>query len=210
VGGFTASEPGGRLRVGVVVEPGDPSVVFDSLAAELLDGTGAVAGRWLAKDASVLPVVGAIAAAPGTYRLRVVALDKSGRAGSAETEVEARLVQVGPLSLGSLLLGLSRANGFVPRLEFGSEPTAVASFDIYGGTGGERVTATLDVALTPGGPAVVSVPLTLTRASASRIVALGAVPVGALPPGDYVIRGTIGLDDGTTGRVIRTLRKVKQ
>jgi hypothetical protein len=38
-------------------------------------------------------------------------------------------------------------------------------------------------------------------------VATGAVPLGALPPGDYVVRGVVRLEDGTTGRVTRTLRK---
>lgn len=32
--------------------------------------------------------------------------------------------------------------------------------------------------------------------------------VGALPPGDHVVPGINTLEDGTTGRVMRTLRKV--
>jgi hypothetical protein len=34
------------------------------------------------------------------------------------------------------------------------------------------------------------------------------VPLGALPAGDYIIRGIIRLQDGTIGSVVRTLRKV--
>ena len=51
-------------------------------------------------------------------------------------------------------------------------------------------------------------PLALTRADDTRVVATGTVPLGALAPGDYVVRGVIRLEDGTTGRVVRTLRKV--
>jgi hypothetical protein len=138
----------------------------------------------------------------------VVALDTSGRPGAAETVVEAGLTIVGPLSLGSLMLGVSRSEGTRPQLEFGSEPTAIASFDIYGGAAGLRMSATLEVARDPEGPPLVTLPLTLTRADEGRVVATGAAPVGALPPGDYVVRGVIRLDDGTTGRVMRTLRKV--
>ena len=29
-------------------------------------------------------------------------------------------------------------------------------------------------------------------------MATGAVPLGALPPGDYVVRGVVRLEDGTT------------
>jgi hypothetical protein len=48
----------------------------------------------------------------------------------------------------------------------------------------------------------------MTRASDTRVIATGTVPLGAMPPGDDVVRGIITLDDGTTGRVVRTLRKV--
>ena len=58
------------------------------------------------------------------------------------------------------------------------------------------------------GPAIAALPLALTRADETRVVATGTVPLGALAPGDYVVRGIIRLEDGTTGRVVRTLRKV--
>ena len=47
----------------------------------------------------------------------------------------------------------------------------------------------------------------LPVADEGRVVATGAVPIGALAPGDYVVHGVIRLEDGTTGRVTRTLRK---
>jgi hypothetical protein len=40
------------------------------------------------------------------------------------------------------------------------------------------------------------------------VTATGSVPLGALPPGEYVVRGVVRLEDGTIGRVTRTLRKV--
>jgi hypothetical protein len=92
----------------------------------------------------------------------------------------------------------------------GSEPTARASFDIYGGTAGQRLSATLEISRDLDGPAIAIVPLALTRADDTRVVAAGTVPLGALAPGDYVVRGIIRLDDGTTGRVVRTLRKVSK
>ena len=94
------------------------------------------------------------------------------------------------------------------QLEFGSEPTARASFDIYGGTAGQRLSATLELSRDLDGPAIAAVPLALTRADDTRVVATGTVPLGALAPGDYVVRGIIRLEDGATGRVVRTLRKV--
>jgi hypothetical protein len=206
--GFTVREPGGRLRVGVLMEPIDPAALLDSVGAALVEGDGRIVARWFASETIGRPLLGAMSAPSGTYRLRVAAIDKAGRAGAAEDVIEVGLAPVGPLSLGSLMLGVSRDNGVSLQLEFGSEPTAIASFDIYDGQAGMGLSATLEVARDPDGPALVALPLTLARADQSRVVATGAVPLGALTPGDYVVRGVVRLEDGTTGRVIRTLRKV--
>jgi hypothetical protein len=131
-----------------------------------------------------------------------------GRTGAAEEDIEAALVPVGPLSLGSLMLGVSRSGTTTPLLEFGSEPTAIAYFDIYGGAAGLPLTARVEVARDLEGPALVTLPLALTRADAGRVLASGTIPLGALPPGDYVVRGVVRLESGETGRVARTLRKV--
>lgn len=205
--GFTARESDGRLRVGVVVEPVDDGAQLAAVGAVLVDH-GEVTARWVAGDTLGRPLIGAMPAAAGTYRLRVVAIDTAGRIGAAEDVVEVGLTPLGPMSLGSLLLAISRHDILVPQLQFADEPTAIASFDIYGGAAGMRMTAVVEVARDREGPAIVTLPLALVRADEGRVVAKGAVPIGALPPGDYVIRGVIRLEDGATGRVTRTLRKV--
>jgi hypothetical protein len=207
VGGFTVREADGRLRVGILVESGDPAIEFGSVGAILVAGDGAIVGRWFARDASERPLLGAIAAPAGTYRLRVAAIDAAGRAGAAEDDVVAGLTTVGPLSLGSLMLGVSRPEGMRLQLAFAQEPTAIGSFDIYGGASGMKLSAALEVAREVDGPAIVSGRVALARADDTRVVATGPIPLGALPPGDYVVRGVVRLEDGATGRVVRTLRK---
>ncbi len=208
VGGFTLRDPDGKLRVGVLIEPSDAAVTLTSAGAILIDGNDRVVTHWHARDATERPLVGALAAAPGTYRIRAAAIDSSGRAGAAETVIDAGLTQVGSLSLGSLLLSVSRSGMTALQLQFGTEPTARAAFDIYGGTEGQRLSAILEVARDLDGPPIAALPLALTRADATRVVATGTVPLGALAPGDYVVRGVVTLEDGTSGRVVRTLRKV--
>jgi hypothetical protein len=207
-GGFTVRDGDGKLRLGVVVEPAEPGVSFTSAGAILVAGDGQVVSHWFAKDASERPLLGALAAEAGTYRLRVAAIDSAGRAGVTEETIEAGLVSVGPLALGSLMLGISRGGSATPLLEFGSEPTAMAYFDIYGGDSGLALSARVEVARDTERAAVATLPLALTRASASRVVASGTLPLGALPAGDYVVRGIVRLESGETGRVFRTLRKV--
>ncbi len=208
VDGFTVRDPDGKLRVGVLIEPADSTTQIASAGAILIDTTSRVVTHWNAKDATERPLLGAMTAAPGAYRIRAAAIDSAGRPGVAETDIDAGLTQVGGLSLGSLLLGVSRSGVTSLRLEFGSEPTARASFDIYDGAAGQRLSATLEVSRDLDGPPMAAVPVALTRADDKRVVATGTVPLGALAPGDYVVRGIVRLEDGTTGRVVRTLRKV--
>ena len=208
VAGFTVRAAGGKLRVVAVVDPVNPAASLASVGAILVDNAGRVAARWLAKDASVRPLLGVMEVPDGTYRLRVAAIDTAGGRGAAEDDVDTRLTPVGTLSLGSLMLGVSRGGGMQLQLEFGAEPAAIASFDIYGGAAGMGLSTALEVARDLDSPPLVSLPLSLARADETRVVATGAVPIGSLPPGDYVVRGVVRLQDGTTGRYIRTLRKV--
>jgi hypothetical protein len=208
VGGFTVRDPDGKLRVGVLIEPVDPAASVTSAGAILIDGNGRIAARWNATDAAERPLLGAMTVPAGTYRVRAAAIDVMGRRGASEVEIEVALPQIGALSLGSLLLSASHGGTTSLQLEFGAEQTARASFDIYGGSAGQRVSATLEISRDLDGPAIATLPVALTRADESRVVAAGTVPLGALPSGDYIVRGIIRLDDGTTGRVVRTLRKV--
>lgn len=154
-------------------------------------------------------MMGAMRVAPGRYRLRVAAVDAAGRAGAADYRFDASLTSVGQLSLGALVLGLSRDGQMIPKLEFSSEPSALASFEIYGGAAGTAVTALLEVARTIDGAPLVSVPLAIQAQSEGRYLAIGTVPLGALAPGDYAVRGVLRLENGTSGRSIRTLRKIR-
>lgn len=209
VAGFTMQGQDGKLKVIAIAESGDPSAILSNAAVALVDSMGRVVAQSTARDAAEIPLASALLVEPGTYRLRVAATDTSGRFGTADTEVVAQLMPAGPLALSALVLGLSRDGELTPRLEFGSEPVAIGSFEVYGpATAGMRVSAVMEVARTVDGPPIVSSRLTLERAADERLVATGAVPIGALPAGDYVVRGTIGIEDGPSGRVMRTLRKV--
>jgi len=206
---YTLGAPDGQVQVAILAEPEDRTLAISAAGAVLVTDDGMVVARWSAVDAGVSPLMGAMRVPPGRYRLRVAAVDGAGRGGAADYRFDASLIPVGALHLGGLVLGLSREGQLLPRLSFADEPAALASFEIYGGVEGMAVTAFLEVAASIDGPAIVVVPLALQAQGDGRFLALGTVPLGALPPGDYAVRGSLRLGNGVTGRTIHTLRKTR-
>jgi hypothetical protein len=200
---------GGQIRILTLAEPVEPDVRFGSLVAALFDRDGRVVANFVAQtsDLQRALVVGGVTAPPGAYRLRVAAIDTTGRSGTADYEVDAALAATGPLKISSILLGLSRGGTFVPKLQFEAEPVVIGYVEMSGAPVGAKVTATLDLADAPNAPARIAVPLTIEAGASGRYVGKGALPIGALPPGDYIVRVMIGLDGHPMTRVVRTLRK---
>jgi VWFA-related protein len=200
-----------NVRIVTLAEPVETGVKLESLAAVLFDRDGKVASQWLAtaEELQRRPVMGAMSTPPGAYRLRVAAIDVDGRSGTADYDVTAEIVRTGPLRLSSLVLGLSRGGTFVPKLQFTNEPLAIAYLELEGAPAGAKVAAGLEVARTLNGPAIAAMPLTIENASGNRYAAMGSVAIGALPPGDYVVRAIVGLEGHPMTRVVKALRKVK-
>lgn len=200
-----------NVRIVTMAEPVEAGVKLESLAAVLFDREGKVASQWLAtaEELQRTPVMGAMSTPPGAYRLRVAAIDTTGRSGTADYDVTAEIVQTGPLKLSSLVLGLSRGGAFLPKLQFTKEPLAIAYLELEGAPPGAKVSAAVEVAQTLNGPPVVTVPLAIEGTGENRYTAMGSVAIGALPPGDYIVRAIVGLEGHPMTRVFRTMRKSK-
>jgi hypothetical protein len=199
-------------RVTILAEPIDPGVRLAHLMAALFDVDGKASkavAHWVAtkEELERTPILGAISAPPGAYRLRVAAIDTTGLGGAADYEFATDLPSSGPLKLSSIVLGLSRGGTFIPRLQFTDEPVAIGYVEMYGGAAGTPVNATIEIARTLNGPAMLAVPLVIEVSSENRYVARGAVPIGSLPPGDYIVRALVALEGQPMTRVVRTLRK---
>ncbi|HEY7498459.1 MAG TPA: hypothetical protein VH740_08095 [Vicinamibacterales bacterium] len=213
--GYVSHNPDdGRLKVVCVVEPSEPDAQLTAAAAGLFDESGRLIAQWTAdqKNLASTPVMGALVAPkPGTYRLRVAATDGAGRSGSADYEVAAALAPVGALKVSSLVLGLSRSGGFVPRMQFGAEPVAIGYLDVYGNATGLALTVSAEIARSVDGPPLGQpIPGALRPViGEERTIATVALPIGALPPGDYVVRVSVSSPGQTPARVVRTLRKLR-
>ena len=151
------------LRIIALAEPIESSVTLMSAAVGLIDPAGKLAAQWSAIDADLAarPLRVGLVASRGLYRVRVAAIDSTGRRGTADYEIDATLASAGPLFLSSLVIGLSREGQFVPRLEFRGEASAMAHVEVYGGKAGLPVGAMLEVSDSPNGKALLSVRLVL-------------------------------------------------
>jgi len=209
---YTALDVDGRtLRIVTIAEPVEPGTTLGSLVAALFDRDGKAVSQWTAtaEELRGSPVIGAMPAEPGAYRLRVAAIDTTGRAGTADYELDAEIVQTGPLKLSSVILGLSREGRFMPRLQFSTEPVAIAFIEMYGAPAGTKLAASLQLASTTNGPAILTLPLVFESMGENRYSATGAIPIAALPPTDYIVRAMVGVEGQAMTRVVRTLRKVR-
>jgi hypothetical protein len=193
-----------------VLDSPEPDVQFTQAVFGIIDERDKLVAQWTANDRErgTTPVVTAGESAPGTYRLRVAAIDEAGRRGTAEFPLIAQLTEAGTLTTSGLALGVSRDGSFTPKMVFGSDQAAVTYLEIYGrAPKPDSVTVRIEVAATVDGRALVTAAARIVPQQDDRRIMIGAVPIAALAPGDYVVRAIISVDGRPVGRVFRTLRK---
>lgn len=199
-----------RVRLAVTMDSPEMSAVLSSAMIGVFDGRGELlAGLEMSAEAlQRRPLVAALSIPPGVFRLRVAALESSGRGGTVEQVIDASLTEIGPMHASAVMIGLSREGGFVPALEFASEPTAFGMLELYGAVSpAPRVV--FEIATTAMGPALITMPgLVEPSPVPARAIATAVLPISQLAPGDYVVRVTVTPDGRPGGRVIRTLRKI--
>lgn len=212
--GYASREPGSPLvRVVSMFDSPDPSAALNEAMVALFDEAGRMVASQQLSGAALVesPVISALAVPPGNYRLRVAAVEAAGRRGTADYTLGAELAVAGPLRVSALVLGLSRGGQFSPRLEFGPEATSMAHVEIYGAAAGDAVGAVFELARSANGPALLTLPGVFSGTmEADRFVVSAALPIGALAPGDYVVRVTVAAEGKAGGRVLRTLRKLSR
>jgi hypothetical protein len=210
---YTSRTPNSdEVTIVALFEGLDPGVGIAAASVGLFDEKNTLKKQWSAQSAELTkrPVTAALTAAPGTYRVRVAAVDASGRAGTADYELKAEVPRADPLKLSALVLGAQQQGGFVPRLEFSNEPIAIGLIEIYGVPKGGNVTVDLDVVSSPEAAPLATAQTTVNPGGTDDMrVAFGGFSIASLEPGDYQMRAVVSLDGKPVGRVVRTLRKAK-
>jgi hypothetical protein len=212
--GHSSRNPGDdKIKIVTMFEPVEPTSKLASAVVGIIDEEKhKLIAQWTAEPQELArnPVMSAVTVAPGTYRLRVAAVDSNGRVGTVDSELRAEFIRADPLRMSTPILGVPRNGNFAPKLQFdASDEAAVALFEIYGGDKSSAITAEIQIAETAEGPALATVPATVSAANSGDLrIAYGGFSIGALKPGDYQVRALVSLGGKPVGKVTRTLRKV--
>ena len=209
--GYAARGSGDEVKIVALFEAASAATLTAASVA-IFDEKNTLKRQWTAQAADLArrPVMAALTAPPGSYRMRVAAVDDGGRAGTTDYPLDARLIRADPLRTSGIVLGTQENGGFVPRLEFSTEQAAIGLIEIYGVPKSANVTLSLDVAASD-----TEAPLATAETAVSRtktdgtLVAYGGFDISRLAPGDYLMRAVVSLDGKAVGRVTRTLRKVR-
>jgi hypothetical protein len=209
--GFVSRQAGANdLKVVALFEPEDPTVKLTAAMIGLVDEKETLKAQWTAQPNELgrAPVIAALTAAPGKYRMRVAVTDSTGKGGTADYELPVRLPDATPLKTSDMLLGVGQG-GFAPRLAFSAADAAAIGFiEIYGVQKDTKLEVTFEIVngtevMGSGQGTVGPGPGDDAR------IAYGGFGIATLAPGDYTMRATINVDGKQAGVATRTLRKLK-
>jgi hypothetical protein len=197
-----------KLKIILLAEPEDRTVELNAAAAALISTDGRIVSQWTAQpeELGAYPFFTALTADPGEYRLRVAATDVDGRGGAVDYEMDVMLHEADTIFVSDLALMIGTETGPRPALEIRDEPEAMVYFELYGQPPADLL-AVVDVAQRVDGEAIMRVDLNAApSAEPDKFLINAILPVEPLPPGDYVVRVTIGRDPQT--KLYQTIRKL--
>ena len=211
---YARPAPGGKVKLLLAgeVERARPPV---SVGFALFDAGGkVVANRMLqgieTGDAARVPFAAEAIVDPGSYTLRLAALDAAGRRGSVHHETKAALVSAGGLQVSDLVLAPFSSDALTPAVDLEMEAAGlVAMIEVAGQDKDALANASVavEVAESAEGQALLHVPLQATPADADGIrVARATLGGGLLPPGDYVARAAVSVGDKPVTALTRPFR----
>jgi VWFA-related protein len=152
----------------------------------------------------------ALSVNPGKYRLRIAAIDLAGNSGSVEREVQAWRTSGQELALGDLMLaGVrdTRGGAIRPPVLLKVDDGQVATFtELYTNKPGslDDAKVSFEIAEDADGPMLKSdLAQYRMRGDGTSAQAGAILPVGALPPGRYVVRAVVSNGGHTVGKLVR-------
>ena len=219
---FTENE-GNRVRVVVAAEidRSQNSGRKLSLAYTVVDSRAQVVSAQVEPEVTV-PVrpetqtqtyLGAITTSTGTYRIKLAVVDDTGKRGSVEHTIEARLTNAGQLHLTDLLLGEEggAGGGLIPTVSANFKGDLLHGYLELHSEAPEvlrSASVAFEVAASPEARPLETAPARFDDGSATpaRRAAEAVVPIALLPTGDYVARAVVTVAGQRVGQVSRPFR----
>ena len=152
----------------------------------------------------------ALALPPGTYRLKLAAIDAAGRRGSLEHLFDVRSARSGAIRMSDVFIGELSQGGFVPSpVLLPGTPALPARVEICGDQPSSLAGATVTLELgRPGAPPFARAPLSLTDTSDQRRrLASATIGIGSLPAGQYLLSAILLAPNGAELRTSRVFTK---
>ena len=151
-----------------------------------------------------------VSLAPGRYSLKVAAIDSTGRQGSVERVVDARLIGADGIGLSDLTITDSEpGQALRPVVAGTSSNTAGAVLEIYGPPGWKPQGLSVRVEVKPveGSSPGLSAAASLSAVGASTLRARAELKLRDLPAGAYVATAHVTMPGGAVRRVERGFLK---
>ncbi len=199
---------GRKLALAYTVVDSRDQMIASQVEAEVTGGAR--------PDTKTQTYLGSITASAGTYRLKLAVVDDSGKRGSVEHTVQARLTNAGQLHVTDLLLGDGggASGSLIPAvsadfngellhgyLELHSEaPEVLRSAHVAFEVAASIETRAIESAVAR---------FAEQQTAPQRRAAEGVVPIALLPAGDYVARAVITVAGQRVGQVSRPFRIVR-
>jgi VWFA-related protein len=200
--------------VAIEVNDGAPPTTAWSYAFTVMAGDRVVfktADRVPMQASGGRPAVTATQLPPGTYQLRVAAVDADGRAGSVEMPLRVALHPARGLQTSDIFVGRAGAQ-FVPASRFPPAAPIASLLEVYGGTGPAGQGPAIEFQLRrQGADAVVARALAVSGNTdpAGRRIAEGELATDGLQPGLYVVTASIRIDGNEPINVERLVELIK-
>ena len=152
----------------------------------------------------------AVGVDPGTYRVRLAAVDMAGKSGSVERDVAAFGMANHELAIGDLILSAVRdgrgGDLRTPVVLKVADGQLATYTELYTNTPGalDDSKVVFEIADSADGPALqTSVAEIRESGDLTKRQALAVVPVGALPPGRYIARAMFSKGEKNVGKLTR-------
>ncbi len=211
---YARPAPGGKVRLLLAAEVARASrpvsVGFVLLAAGKVAASRLVEGLSGGDGLAVL-YTGEATVDPGTYTLRLAAVDAGGRRGSVHHEAKAAVVSAGGLLISDLVLASPATGGALrPVVDLEADAAGLLALVELGSQDASTLagaTVALELAETTDGAALLRVPVEASAPDNDGVrVARVTLAGGLLPPGEYVARAAVSADGKPVASLTRPFR----